>query len=54
MKEFIKKTEDNIEITKPKGLVYITFRFSQYSKNEGLFSIWFRRNGKYWEEIYGM
>jgi hypothetical protein len=52
-KEFIKKTEDNIEIFNPQGLVYITFRFSQYSKKEGHFSIWFRRNGKYWEEVYG-
>jgi hypothetical protein len=52
-KEFIIKTEKNIKIINPKGLVTITFYFSQYSRREGYFSITFSRNYKYWEEVYG-
>ena len=52
-KEFIIKTEKNIEITNPQGLETITFYFSQYSRREGYFTITFSRNYKYWKEVYG-
>jgi hypothetical protein len=53
-KEFIIKTENEIEISNPKGFVNIIFRFSQYSKKEGHFSIRFRRNHKNMENYYGV
>jgi hypothetical protein len=53
-KEFIIKTENEIKISNPKGFVNIIFSFSQYSKKEGHFKIWFERNHKNMENYYGV